>query len=903
MSAKLLYNLSDENPNLNKQFGCMNGIFQVFYRQHYPARLAKNKEALFAGERTDLVGEINVGSDKETEMSTKKKKKKSVIKEKHRVSSESSSRPSFSSSPRSSSFSSAEVSTTASQFDQPGENLIREQPNGGGLMMPFDLKEVVKGSINREMRPRSEEVAAFTQQQPNSARASMLLLKESSLLSPSRNANDWNEGRGKAVKFKEGHRLSYDEREMRNNKCKTGSKLKETPRLSLDSRSNSFRSPRPDGARSTCQKEPETMSHRRSSSSVVAKLMGLEVIGDNFDTEQRKENRFCDSPRPMSRVEPTTLQRSRSVDSIKKIPASAASKFPMEPAPWKQMKACDSAMTVYGEIQKRLTQLEFNKSGKDLRALKQILEAMEKTQQFTDGNINNRSLSTTTIMQRTHQLVPAATSPTMNFKSSSIVVKKAVAPVYTSPLPQNAALPNVNVGNPRQTRKATSGKQTAMDLTPRTGLYKGQLDPTKSTSPKTLRSRQALSSDSSSIIKSGKSQQQSVSPRSQPKKLGFERQSRPTTPKSEPGKIQRQLGRQAMESASPRRKQVLKPCSAIQKPDDRLSDASSDLRSLRSDSNLGLGSNVDMEVTSRHRLERNCDFPEMYTPKQRSPDFGIKQDRPSLKPLKVTVEQPSPVSVLDAPFDEEEPLSPVRKISLDFKDDYALCSEESLWIKKPAGVCRSILLPENNQRPTQPDTNLLECFPEEDADFKSGHHKYISEIMLASGILRDLEYNMISIQLNPTRLPINPGLFFILEQSKASNATLLDNKHRGGGIRKQQISQTEKIMRKLVFDTVNESLARRFIAEGCTKPRFNSNPLTTTVKRSKEEKLVDNLCSEIDRLQENKTSKWMLEEDMIRENLQRQGMNTKEFEGETPSIVLDIERMIFRDLVNEVCLC
>lgn len=38
MSAKLLYNLSDENPNLNKQIGCMNGIFQVFYRQHYPAR-------------------------------------------------------------------------------------------------------------------------------------------------------------------------------------------------------------------------------------------------------------------------------------------------------------------------------------------------------------------------------------------------------------------------------------------------------------------------------------------------------------------------------------------------------------------------------------------------------------------------------------------------------------------------------------------------------------------------------------------------------------------------------------------------------------------------------------------------------------------------------------------------
>lgn len=550
------------------------------------------------------------------ERSTKKKKKKSAAKEKHRVSSESSSRPSFSSSPRSSSFSSAEVSTTASQFDQPGENLIREQPNGG-VTMPYDLKELVKGSINREMRTRGEEVAAFTQQkQPNSARANVLLLKESSLRSPSRNSNEWNEGRGMAVKFKESHRLSYDEREMRNNGYKTGSKLKETPRLSLDSRSNSFKSPRADAARSSCSpEEPAAISHIRSNSSVVAKLMGLEVIADNFATEQRKENRFCDSPRPMSRVEPTALQRSRSVDSIKKIPAS---KFPMEPAPWKQTKAGDDALTVYGEIQKRLTQLEFKSSGKDLRALKQILDAMEKTQQLIDGSRDDSTLSTTTHhMQRAHQPLPAATSPAMKFKSSSIVVMKSVAPVSTSLLPQNVALPNVKVGNSRQTRKLTSGKQNAMDLTPRPGLYKGQLDSTKSNSPKTLRSRQALAADSCSMPKSGRSQSHSVSPRTQPKKLGFERQSRPTTPKSEPGKIQRQLGRQQTESASPRRKQGIKPRSPLQQPDDRLSDASSDLRSLRSDSNISLGSNVDIEVTSRQRLERNCDFPELHTPKQR----------------------------------------------------------------------------------------------------------------------------------------------------------------------------------------------------------------------------------------------------------------------------------------------
>ncbi|GMH20358.1 hypothetical protein Nepgr_022199 [Nepenthes gracilis] len=35
MSAKLLYSLSDENPNLQKQVGCINGIFHLFERQQF----------------------------------------------------------------------------------------------------------------------------------------------------------------------------------------------------------------------------------------------------------------------------------------------------------------------------------------------------------------------------------------------------------------------------------------------------------------------------------------------------------------------------------------------------------------------------------------------------------------------------------------------------------------------------------------------------------------------------------------------------------------------------------------------------------------------------------------------------------------------------------------------------
>jgi len=34
MAAKLLQSLADENPDLQKQIGCMTGIFQLFDRHH-----------------------------------------------------------------------------------------------------------------------------------------------------------------------------------------------------------------------------------------------------------------------------------------------------------------------------------------------------------------------------------------------------------------------------------------------------------------------------------------------------------------------------------------------------------------------------------------------------------------------------------------------------------------------------------------------------------------------------------------------------------------------------------------------------------------------------------------------------------------------------------------------------
>ncbi|CAN8256194.1 unnamed protein product [Cochlearia groenlandica] len=849
MSAKLLYNLSDENPNLNKQIGCMNGIFQVFYKQHFAGDELKSLP-LERNHKFTIESECLL----ELQEKSKKKKKKKSEKEKQRgVSSDSSTRLSFSSSPCSSSFSSADISITTSQFETP----VREPTNGSpryvGLKMSSDLREFVRTSIHKETRTRDDEETLSKQAKSAIANVS----------SPSRNSNECSQGR-RVAKLKDSPRYSYDERETR----KTVPKLKETPRLSLDSRSNSFRS-----ARTSFSPEPQDVvtGHRRTTSSVVAKLMGLEVIADEPVIDQNRDknqNRFCDSPRPIFIAE-TDLQRSRSSDTVKKM---MPAKFPVKAAPWlqvdgakKQVKADDvTTQTVYGEIQKRLSQLEFKKSEKDLRALKQILEAMEKTHQVISKDEHKKTQSSSNFMLRTDQLTPSATSPSSkNFRSSSIVVMKAAAapPVFketenfgsASSSPRTVALPNVRDGN----QKVIPRKQSAMDVTARPGFYSRQTDSTtKNTSTRPLQ----LKSD---MTKSGKSQKPSVSPKTPPKKPGFERQSRPTSPKPEPNKIQRQqLSRQQTEFASPRRKQGIKSHGLQQSEDHRSSDESSDLRSLRSDSNVSLASNLDIEVTSRYKYDRNIVITEQHTPKQR----------------------PSPVSVLDAAFDEDDSPSPVRKISIAFKEEDNQSCEESQWMNKHNNTCRSILWPDSNESRKQHDAELNDSFMEEGVELK-GDHKYISEILLASGILRDIDYSTISNRLNRAHLPINPSLFSVLEQNKTSKRNFI-----GSGQQQKTANLLDRSSRKLVFDTINEILSRRFAVV-----------IRTTSKSSRGKEVMQTLCSEIDRLQVN--SKCILDEDdeeLIWEDLQSQGMNLKEMEGETPGLVLDIERLIFKDLINEV---
>lgn len=164
--------------------------------------------------------------------------------------------------------------------------------------------------------------------------------------------------------------------------------------------------------------------------------------------------------------------------------------------------------------------------------------------------------------------------------------------------------------------------------------------------------------------------------------------------------------------------------------------------------------------------------------------------------------------------------------------------------------------------------------------------RYISEILLASGLLlRDLGSSLTNFQFHPSGHPINPELFLVLEQTKTSTlASSPDTK--------------TKVHRKLIFDSVNEILARKLASVG------------PSVKRARRalnaQKLLRELCHEIEVIQakcspdedDDDDKRW--KDILYKDVMHHETESWINFDDEISGAVLDIERSIFKDLVNEI---
>jgi hypothetical protein len=183
---------------------------------------------------------------------------------------------------------------------------------------------------------------------------------------------------------------------------------------------------------------------------------------------------------------------------------------------------------------------------------------------------------------------------------------------------------------------------------------------------------------------------------------------------------------------------------------------------------------------------------------------------------------------------------------------------------------------------------------------ESPDQRYLSEILLASGLLmKGLGSGQTSLQLHSSGYPINPDLFHVLEQRKAGWVSKPESIHQS---RNGMKSDPKRAHRKLIFDAVNELLFHNFekeIAVYSLGSFTRTKDLTAQVLSGQQ--LVKYLSSGIEDLEAERLRICQKDSSVIpdAEILHRlQGWTS--FTRELPGMVLEIERSIFKELVDEV---
>ncbi|MED6111548.1 longifolia [Stylosanthes scabra] len=928
-SNKALKSVKDENSDLQKQIGCITGFFQLFDRHRFLTHQTPSSTS--SGECSNGIKEVNTKNT----MHKAKEKNLKVAREKQQFSTESSI-TSMSSSSCSSSMSSLEFNRTiqteslSTSRINVSENLNSELPLkclATPTQKSIDFYDIVKESMQRESHGLS--VKTLPREQKKGPNHTLKYIDSPRPLPSPKSVNAGvvvsNEAFHNLAKSKrapwDSPRLSYDGRDTQD-RFKTSTKHKEFPRFSLDSKQGSIggfnegnksrnllKGPQKGHLRSSSSvlnQSQEPDSSRRSSS-VVAKLMGLETLPDCTQTCQTPPGNASGYNNKNELLE-TTSARYRMADSITNT--TPYSRFALESSPWRQtdasqvpqlhvskgsesdVKASKSCISVYGEIDKRRAELEFKKSGKDLRALKQILDAMQRYKDSSDSTSDQASNSPSYKNISSLNQGSKSQSPRIRQKDSGSVTTE------TSNTSQGSELPIVIMKPAKVARKSNNPSSKGMRIRGNGRLVE------KKTS-KDIRdpfSQSILSEDKSDNLRTSKSMQSlkvpqasngentssgnitaARSPRVQ-KKFGLEKRSPPSSPSSDSSISRRQKYRNSLDS---RNECFSEPSVHWRDFKARVNFISPDFDNKRSSEReiVGIAQSGNTNSNPIHLggLNQNC-------------------SGSSNADTIATIEQPSPVSVLDPAFYREDPPSPVRKRS-DISDDSGEVlsadeySEENS-VDLPLSNTTKTNFTRDRDWNTQNFIQSLQDINQNDekltsfSDSKDFDHKYVAEILLASGLLSGRTSSQISH--SPGHL-INPKLFFALEQMKTNKKDFNSSK----------IISPEQLQRKLIFDVVNDILVQKsFLESSCTQWRL-TNQLPGGNLQGKQ--LLDEVCTEIDQLQpQNKSLDLAIEDENLTSllwgdsHLMHHPTVWTNSSTEMPNVVLDIERLIFKDLITEV---
>ncbi|KAM0039949.1 putative protein LONGIFOLIA [Helianthus debilis subsp. tardiflorus] len=764
MAAKVVYTVRDDKQGLQKQLGCMNGIFHLLDRGYLLGlhRHWRNQNRLTTGQSENGEKDMKKSSQKAKERNQKKR-----MIEKSRASVDSS-RNSSSSSGSSTTFSyfdcSRRVQTECQLPSEPTSPNLHKKQREWSAPTP-DIRDVVKDSMTRVSRVTKAERAGPFMKHVDSPRPFMhqnpiqYNRKDQNLVKVHKTSSE-------VKKVKELSRFSCDERESKYS-LKSTFKVNELPRLSLDSKQNPKKN-------YTNEPRSEPRISNRSSSGIVARLMGLDGLTDSI----------CE-------VKPAFGDQlgSRSPNMHSKI----------KPA-LQQQESCDHG-----------SREPFKTSGEDLRAFKKIVEAMQMTKTaFEKSDQPGSPTVKGSSSPKKYELLNRSVKP----------AKMATEPVMVTGLHyvNHTARNLVKDPNPRNNKVTGTTSRSLEDLT---------------------------------------GERPVSSPRLQRSKNGIDKQC-VNGPSFDSSRIRRQSNLKT-------RHTKIKPVNP-KKNNEQPCIYSDGHRNLSQDGDAvnSLKSERKQEATPNNFVERLI-------------------DKPTVDLAKLTVDQASPVSVLDAFYVEDTP-SPVKKKPNAFNDYSNFCIDETEW--NQVGVYN---LATHTDASEFHQTEVLSFTDGKRAKYPckstNGDHKYIKEILSASGFLKDPDSAIRIAQLHSTGSMIKPELFHILEKTN-------EECHKNN----PSSNSREKVGRKLIFDSVNDILFHKLVMPG-----FSGKRCARFVDG---EKLLTEVWLDIDILQSS-SERCVYDEDdgikiLVSADLNKSSQDWDEYCYEVPGLVLDIERLIFKDLIDEV---
>ncbi|CAN6205999.1 unnamed protein product [Urochloa humidicola] len=913
---------ADDARDLDRQMGCMAGIFQIFDRQRLitgsgrrGARQAQKRlPPPSAPDNTVSKSSSNVPAQSsstskivlEKTFSKCTTENSSLSIESSRASSSSSSCSSFSSLDGNKSvqqelpYINEELFVQRSLKSSP--SLKETDMNTKSALPNVGFRDIVKDSINRDSGGLTVKTSVQEARRNGQCKDSPrpLLLSKSMdgtcIIGIDRSTKVPAAVTESNRRLREQSRFSCDDRRLlrpaeTQESKRPSSRLKELPRLSLDSRKESlspssrqknFSYKRTDDILLDTLRPQDSPSHRRANS-VIAKLMGLEEATDATGVLTADNHEASRSPRPAqgtqhehpSRSPRRTCQDScmlqlKNESSVLKTKPSP--RILTEAAPWRQQERsannikaqqCRDAegrprtASVYADIERRLGGLDFLEcNNKDFRALR-ILGALTAKDTKNQNDSNARSVAA----QRTGY--DLATDPG-NFQPPIVVMK----PARTTEKSGFSLASVAPIAGLRSLRKLPARDSSFTGMNDKIHLR---------TSRAQSRSEEPVSS-ASSPRPTGSS-----SPRNVLKKAESERRSRPPVSPKSPSK-------KSNEAVSPKGRIRSKP---------------SQVKSHRDEvtgSRISLAKQVDVSIMDCPKppgvsssFVQPCNVATTSSPKGPS-ILGSDQNIHSLDNI------PSPVSVLDTSFYH-------KRISDSFKDGETHSSDECWNPNSLPDTPQSKASSEVNQiKPENLEVLIqkleqLQSMNEEAANIKevmasvtaNKDHQYIYEILLASGLLhKELTFAALPGQFRSPSHLINPELFLILEQTKPDIASEF---HTYSGAKKCSKPCTGKLHRRLVFNMVNETIAQKMNI--C---RFGSQPVKFLQPRKLSGwQLFKDLCTEVDRLtkfsEEDENENMLVDEDII------DGKDWMSFDTELHGMALEIEKSIFKGLIDEVIVC